>query len=85
MSDSKIAKKWFDVFTSGKYSSKDQARAKAEAVRVFQVMNDRSFNLVFADDSVLGIQQEPTDDPVIVKHFFKWGMWNEKSGPTYEA
>jgi hypothetical protein len=70
-----IAEKWYAVFTSGKYSLADHGRAKAEAVHSFEDMNDGSLNLVFSDDSVLAILEEPTGDPAVFKNIFKWGMW----------
>ena len=72
-----IAEKWYNVFTSARYSLKDAGRAKAEAVCTFEGMNDGSLNLIFADDSVLGIVQEPTSDPAVFMNRVKWGIWSQ--------
>jgi len=76
-----IAEKWYNIFTSARYSLKDEGRARAEAVRTFEGMNNRSLNLVFADDSVLGIVREPTSDPAVFMNCVKWGIWNPATSP----
>jgi len=76
-----IAEKWYNIFTSARYSLKDEGRARAEAVRTFEGMNDGSLNLVFADDSVLGIVREPTSDPAVFMNFVKWGIWTPATSP----
>ena len=74
-----VAEKWYKVFTSTRYSFNAAERAKAEAVRTFEEMNDGSLNLIFADGSVLGIVQEPTSDPAVFMNFVKWGIWRPDS------
>lgn len=80
-----IAEKWYNVFTSARYSLKDACRARAEAVRTFEGTYDGSLNLIFADDSVLGIVQEPTSDPAVFMNFVKWGIWSTATSPRVHS
>ena len=66
-----IAQRWYYFFTETNVA--DHTQVKAEATRILQA-EDGAFALIFADNSVLSIRQEPTSEASVFKHYYRCRM-----------